>query len=157
MPHKVYSTNESGFTEIFFLSNGYTLKDTICSFTDFATELLFSCKLQNSQPRKNIAFENIFKFNSTCPVVNWVIHLWIGKLLNDNWINVNSVKSSRFPLIYITSGFGLGVHTMQKAEVRVMGGKRQAGGRKFNKILSAREAGRSLGPPPNYRINSVKC
>lgn len=49
---------------------------------------------------------------------------------------------------YITSGFGLGVHTMQKAEVRVMGGKRQAGGRKFNKILSAREAGRSLAPPP---------
>lgn len=100
MPRKVYSTNESGFTEIFFLSNGYTLKDTICSFTDFATELLFSCKLQNSQQRKNIAFENIFKFNSTCPVANWVIHLWIGKLLNDNWINVNSVKSSRFPLIY---------------------------------------------------------
>lgn len=100
MPHKVYSTNESGFTDIFFFSQMATRWRTPSVVLDFATELLFSCKLQNSQPRKNIAFENIFKFNSTCPVVNWVIHLWIGKLLNDNWINVNSVKSSRFPLIY---------------------------------------------------------
>lgn len=144
MPRKVYSTNESGFTEIFFLSNGYTLKDTICSFTDFATELLFSCKLQNSQQRKNIAFENIFKFNSTCPVVNWVIHLWIGKLLNDNWINVNSVKSSRFPLIY---HLGIWPRSTYNAKGGGEGdGWQTTGGRKFNKILSAREAGRSLAP-----------
>lgn len=101
--------------------------------------------LQNSQLRKNIAFVNIFKFNSTCPVVNWVIHLWIGKLSMTIELTLTVLSRLGFRW-YITSGFGLGVHTMQKAEVRVMGGKRQVGGRKFNKILSAREAGRSLAP-----------
>lgn len=142
MPRKVYSTNatnESGFTEIFFFSQMATRWRTPSVVLQTLQQ-----SLQNSQLRKNIAFVNIFKFNSTCPVVNWVIHLWIGKLLNDNWINVNSVKSSRFPLIY---HLGIWPRSTYNAKGGGEGdGWQTTGGRKFNKILSAREAGRSLAP-----------
>lgn len=83
----------------FFFSNDHTLWGTTSVVLDFAIEFLFSeiAKRPTEEDHRDV---NIFRFNSTCLLVNSVIHLWIGRLFNDNWINVNNVKPSLFPLIY---------------------------------------------------------
>lgn len=100
---KLYVILQADFQKVFFFSNDHTLWGTTSVFLDFATELLFfgNCKTANRErEREIIAIVNTFRFNSTCLLVNSVIHLWIGRLFNDNWINVNNVKPSLFPLIY---------------------------------------------------------
>lgn len=104
MLSKVICNSTSGFPEsFFFLKWPHAVRDNIRIFRLCHRAFIFR-KLQNSQQRERereiIAIVNTFRFNSTCLLVNSVIHLWIGRLFNDNWINVNNVKPSLFPLIY---------------------------------------------------------
>lgn len=96
---KLYVILQADLQNVFF-SNDHTLCGTTSVVLDFATELLFSEISKQPTEREIIAIVNTFRFNSTCLLVNSVIHLWIGRLFNDNSINVNNVRPFLFPLIY---------------------------------------------------------
>lgn len=100
MLSKVICNSTSGSPERFFLKWPYAVRDNIRSFRLCHRAFIFgNCKTANRE-REIIAIVNTFRFNSTCLLVNSVIHLWIGRLFNDNSINVNNVRPFLFPLIY---------------------------------------------------------
>lgn len=98
MLSKVICNSTSRSPEDFFLKWPHAVRDNIRSFRLFSE--IAKQPTERERERVIIAIVNTFRFNSTSLVVNLVIHLWIGRLFNDNWINVNSVKTPLFPLIY---------------------------------------------------------